>query len=234
MDLQYIYHSCFVAETDELLLVFDYWKDNRQGWLHQRLSSTRKRVYVIASHFHEDHFQPEILQWSNGAGVSPYRLLSYDIVKKRRVDAGGLKAVLRPGMLYEDELLKVIPFRSTDIGVSVAVTFPDGTSLFHAGDLNNWYFPDNSGNLKISPKEMEGLFLSIVREVHRSLGQVDDLMFPVDPRLGTEMVRGLRQWLRIIPTKRVFPMHCWEEYETVSAAIEVLKEEFPEVRFFLA
>ena len=227
VSVRYIYHSCFMVETESLLLVFDYWKDDASGTLHRRLSEKHKPVYVFASHFHEDHYQPEILTWKNGLGEPVSLLLSYDIVKRRGVDKSLLKAVLRPGVAFQDEYLKVMPFRSTDIGVAVAVWLPDGTVVFHAGDLNNWYFPDDPSHLKVSVKEMEGLFLSVVREVRKKCGRVDYLMFPVDSRLGAEMCRGLSQWLKQVPTGHVYPMHCWEAESEVAEALVPLQDLYP-------
>lgn len=61
MTLRYILHSGFLLETERCILVFDYWMDPTdvmREYLH-----TSKRVYVFASHFHEDHFTKEIFSW---------------------------------------------------------------------------------------------------------------------------------------------------------------------------
>ena len=61
MTLRYIFHSGFLLETERCILVFDYWMDPTdvmREYLH-----TSKRVYVFASHFHEDHFTKEIFSW---------------------------------------------------------------------------------------------------------------------------------------------------------------------------
>lgn len=206
-----IFHSCFLVETDDAMLVFDYWRDP-DGVLHNRLSATAKTVYFFVSHFHEDHYNPGILSWPQGKSpVAPRLMLSYDTVKRRRVPPALPTAVLRPGAAYEDELLRVVPFRSTDVGVSTAVVVKrDDTRLFHAGDLNNWYFPSSEPRLKVSPREMEALFLSILRDIRKEFPRFDHVMFPVDPRLGDEMHRGPRQWQAMIATAHFHPMHQWE------------------------
>ncbi|MBQ9473040.1 MAG: MBL fold metallo-hydrolase [Bacteroidales bacterium] len=199
-------------ESDDALLVFDYWRDPA-GLLHQAIASTRKQLYFFVSHFHQDHYNPEILEWP-ASSDKPHRLLvSYDTVRRRRVPKERLAAVMRPGHPYEDSLIEVHPFRSSDIGVSVGVTVKSsGATLFHAGDLNNWYFADSPDeHLKVSPQQMEALYLSILREIKQVYPRFDHVMFPVDPRLGSEMMRGPRQWQDSIPTAHFHPMHQWEE-----------------------
>lgn len=78
MQLTYIFHSGFVFETDQCILVFDYWMDPA-GVLPRYLESS-KPMYVFASHFHEDHFTPEILTWRERKDNIRY-LLSKDILR---------------------------------------------------------------------------------------------------------------------------------------------------------
>ena len=224
----YIYHSCFAVETDAALLVYDYWKDNAEGTLHRLIGDRGGRqLYFVVSHFHEDHYNAEILEYADAR-----LLISYDTSKRRHIKADRATAVLRPGDLYEDENIKLHALRSTDVGISTLTLLPDGTSIYHAGDNNNWYFPENeSEHIKCTLDEMEGMFLSNLRELRGVTRQVDHTMFPVDPRLGSEMLRGACQWLQQVRTAKFYPMHCWEEYGKVAAGIEQLKELFPETEF---
>ncbi len=228
MTVHYIYHSCFAVETASLLLVFDYWKDSADGRLQQLLDNRGERaLYFIVSHFHEDHYNPAILDIDDAQ-----RLLSYDTVKRRRVPKEKIAATLRPGDCYQDELLTVHAIHSTDVGISSLVTLSDGTTLYHAGDNNNWYFPEEPGeHIHCSLKEMEGLFLAAVRSVAKLAPQVDHVMFPVDPRLGSEILRGAFQWLWHVKTTHFYPMHCWDRWDEVHRAMAQLQENFPEVTF---
>ena len=61
MTLTYIFHSGFVLETEQSILVFDYWMDP-SGVMDGVLRSG-KPLYDFASHFHEDHFTKEIFEW---------------------------------------------------------------------------------------------------------------------------------------------------------------------------
>ena len=179
------------------------------------------------SHFHEDHYNSEILYYAGSR-----LLVSYDTQKRRHIQKNLPTAILRPGDHYEDENLRLDAIRSTDVGISSLVTLPDGTTLYHAGDNNNWYFPENEEeHIRCTLDEMEGMFLSNLREVRAITKKVDYVMFPVDPRLGSEMLRGACQWLQQIQTIHFYPMHTWERNEEVKTGIEQLRDLFPEVKF---
>lgn len=231
MNITFITHSCFAVDTDGALIVFDYAKDTADGRL-QRIIDRRgcRQLYFVCSHFHEDHYNAEILEqpWAR-------LLLSYDTVKRRRVPRKLPAAILHPGEVYVDENLILNAIHSTDVGISSLVTLPDGTTLYHAGDNNNWYFSaeEDQDNIRCSLLEMEGIFLSTLREVRALTEHVDYVFFPIDPRLGPETLRGAFQWLWHIDTRVLFPMHCWERWDEVKAAVAELKSQFPELKIVM-
>lgn len=81
----------------------------------------------------------------------------------------------------------------------------DGKKVFHAGDLNNWHWEDESTPQEV--KKMEGDFMAVLRDIKAEYPAVDLAMFPVDPRLGTDFARGARQWIQTIKTTYMAPMH---------------------------
>lgn len=205
--LHYIYHSCFVWEGEEFLLVYDYWKDP-EGRLRALLEAAgEKEVYFVVSHFHEDHYNPDLPGWC--AEHERWHLLpSYDTVKRRRIDPALPLAVLRFGMQVETPWFRLKAYRSTDVGVCTVAELTDGTTLFHAGDCNNWYFADRGNDrLKVSREQMEKLYLSILRDIRQDYPRLDHAMFPVDPRLGQEMLRGVWQLTSRMEVKAFHPMH---------------------------
>ena len=213
VELHYIYHSCFAAVAEGCVVVYDYWRDpdERLQPLLRQAEGEGRAVYFVVSHFHEDHYNPEILQW---CATRPqwHLLLSYDTVRRRRVDPSLPLAVLRFGERYDTPHFTLRAYHSTDVGVSTVTEFPDGTTLFHAGDCNNWYFPAPDGTsasdrVKTTPDQMEKLFLSILRDIRRDYPRLTHAMFPVDPRLGQEMLRGPLQLLHAIEVKHFHPMH---------------------------
>lgn len=249
LTVTYIAHSCYAVQTSTALLVFDYWKERGEDCsmaavergettppepeklaqmpLHRIIAGRGDRqLYFIGSHFHQDHYNAEILTFPTARC-----LLSYDTVKRHRVPKTFPAVVLHPGDVYEDENLKLHAIHSTDVGISSLVTLPDGTTLYHAGDNNNWYFPEeeDQDNIHCSLMEMEGIYLATLREVRKVTQHVDHLFFPIDPRLGKEMLRGVFQWLWHIDTTWLYPMHCWERWDEVRTALDELKMQFPEL-----
>ena len=211
MQLHYIDHSCFAAEEEDCLIVYDYWRDPA-GRLASLLKQNNGRVvYFVISHFHADHFNPLVPDWC-AARPDWHLLPSYDTVRRRRIDKALPLAVLRFGEKVETPHFHLDIYRSTDVGVCTVATLRDGTTLFHAGDCNNWYFPpeadeSDQDRVKTTPDQMEKLFLSILRDIKHDHPHIDHAMFPVDPRLGQEMLRGPMQLLHSIDVGRLYPMH---------------------------
>ena len=133
MKLTYIFHSGFVLETDRFILIFDYWMDPAN--VVPRFLSGGRHVYVFSSHFHEDHFNKEVLQWKNDNPFTDYTyILSKDILKRRRAKKEDADVWLAKGGTWEDENIKVTATGSNDSGVSWIVEVDD-KRVFHAGDL---------------------------------------------------------------------------------------------------
>lgn len=215
MKLIYLYHSGFALLGDDFTLIFDYWKDSESdgdGILHRELLKRPGRMYVFASHAHADHFNPEVLSWRLQRPDIVY-LLSQDIQALHEAEQA--KAVwLKQGDSYSDERLSVHAFGSTDVGISFLVEV-DGRKIFHAGDLNNWHWMEESDEAEW--KGYERHFLHELAILAAEVPCLDVAMFPVDPRLGKEYMRGPRQFVEQIKTTIFVPMHFDEAYQAAAA-----------------
>ena len=160
MTLTYVFHSCFVLETDKSILIFDYWLDLNS--VVPPFLKKDKPVYVFSSHFHEDHFNSVIFEWRKQREGITY-ILSKDIYKHRRASKEDADAWLAKGGTWSDDTISVWALGSTDSGVSWIVETEDKAAIkreqsqacldsaereqarpkvkriFHAGDLNNWH-----------------------------------------------------------------------------------------------
>lgn len=236
MELIYLFHSGFALVGDGFTLVFDYYRDTKEaaaladlarlvagqkanpvgqevhGCLHDELLQRPGKFYVLSSHVHPDHFNPLVMQWREQRPDIIY-LLSHDILKKRKV-APEEAIFLRKGQFYNDELLRVEAFGSTDVGVSFWIEVA-GKSLFHAGDLNNWHWMDESTEAEW--KAAEKAFLIELEAVAVAHPQIDVVMFPVDPRQGSDYWRGAQQFVSRIQTGLFVPMHFTPDYEKANA-----------------
>ena len=234
--LTYDFHSGFVLENIDCILVFDLWIDRAN--LIPRLLQDERPLYVFASHFHEDHFNPRILDWKKSKKDITF-ILSKDILRHHRAEKDAANIWMVKGSLWEDQTIRVLATGSNDSGVSWIVELKKcGFRLFHAGDLNNWYarFLSDEGKIpekiiseefgEINPLEEEKQFLGELKDIRRLLQEkmisdkvkgngenknesndFDLVMFPVDGRIGNGYTRGGRQFIERFSTLLFVPMH---------------------------
>ena len=193
MRLVYIYHSGFVVEAEGFSILIDYFKDTNpdpaKGFVRGELLKRPGTLYVLASHFHPDHFNPDVLKWKEEKDDIKY-IFSKDILKRRWAKAEDA-FYMKKGDVYQDEHLTIRAFGSTDVGISFLIE-AQGKLIFHAGDLNNWHWKDESTPQEVA--EAEG-----------------------NPRLGTDFMRGAQQFIDRIRTGIFVPMHFWERPAEVMA-----------------
>lgn len=211
MDLIYIYHSGFAIETPECILIIDYYEDSidkDRGVVHERLLREKKRMYVLSTHSHHDHYNPDILQWRDLKKDITY-IFSKDIEPLISKVPENVTFIDKDG-IFTDELLTVKAFGSTDLGVSFKIEL-GGKVIFHAGDLNNWHWNEESTVDEI--KEAESFYERELNHVAKFTKYIDLAMFPVDPRLGKDYMLGAEQFIDKIPTKLFVPMHFGLSYD---------------------
>lgn len=181
-------------------------------------------VVVFASHKHGDHFNPRILEWQNTIPNIRY-VLSHDIPKRHfpgipheaiheagHPDEGIQNARILRMKAHEKLALPYIgmvirTFRSTDAGVAFWVEV-DGKTIFHAGDLNLWYWDGESkswNNNMIARYSQE--IVQIREWAAQSEKPLDVAFLPIDSRLAGHWLDGYRLFLRELAPKAVFPMH---------------------------
>lgn len=212
MKLDYIYHSGFAIEAEGVTVIIDYYKDSSEternrGIVHDYLLQRPGKLYVLSTHFHPDHFNREVLSWKEHRPDIIY-IFSKDILKHRRTvpeDA----IYIKKGESYEDDTLRIDAFGSTDVGVSFLIHL-QGMRIFHAGDLNNWHWSEESTEQEI--RKAEGDFLTEVKLLQQTAPAVDVAMFPVDSRIGKDYMRGAEQFVERIKTTIFVPMHFSEDY----------------------
>ena len=141
-----------------------------------------------------------------------------DILKRRRAQKEDADVWMVKGTVWEDEYLKVTATGSNDSGVSWIVE-TEGKTIFHAGDLCNWYarfLADNTPEGEVFSEEF-GQYINPVAEEKRFLGELKDIrkitdsfdlvMFPVDGRIGNGYTLGGRQFIERFKVGMFVPMH---------------------------
>ena len=130
MKITYIHHSSFCVELQNSILLFDYFKGELPKF------DKAKKLYVFASHFHEDHFDKCIFEIAKEHPDVTY-ILSKDIKKRRSKYVKSADQIVV--MNFDEEItvdnMKIKTLESSDIGVAFLIEI-EGKVIYHAGDLN--------------------------------------------------------------------------------------------------
>lgn len=192
MVIHYLGNSGFALSHEEKLLIIDCIRPKAAV----PLLSQAQSATVLVSHAHADHFCPRILEWANEYPVK--YVLSGDI------ETCGNVPKISEGQAVHVNGMTITAYGSTDAGVSFHILW-QGISLFHAGDLNNWHWLDESTAEEAD--EAERAFLNILNEIRARVSRVDYAFFPLDPRLGTDYWRGALQFAVKMCPDTLYAMH---------------------------
>ena len=221
MQVIFIHHSCFLVEVDDKVLIFDYFDGDRVNGYHFTgkipTYEPDTRIYMFASHKHQDHFDMDILRWSEQYSNIRYILskdvrISTNFLIKHGIDPSVRDKVtfVTPDHTYEVDDLTIRTLRSTDAGVAFYVT-SNGVSLFHAGDLNDWQY-EGVGDL------INGKMGREYRHQIKKLSKLPmNLAFvPMDPTLRQNQFLGFDFFVRNTDAEFIFPMHMWQDYSGIA------------------
>lgn len=224
MQITYIGHSGFLAETTFCYYLFDYYKGTLPPL------NPDKPILVFSSHAHQDHYNPEIFKILKSMGMQQITaVLSKDIpVKKYPRDMENITCItVTFHQTYElpcGTTLRTL--LSTDVGVAFLLQNPEGT-IYHAGDLNDWVW---DGEPEQDNRQMTGsyrheidLLASYQKEYLDNL-PIDTAFIPLDPRQEEYYAGGILYFLKKIRVSNVYPMHFWDQPEIIH---QFLKE-YPE------
>ena len=216
MYVTYLGHSGFLVETDTAFYIFDYVRGDLTPAC---LDNTEKPVFILVSHFHEDHFQPMIFDLHDRLN-HPLYLLSRDTIRtqeRRRQHQAAYQQCLvmcaQANRTWQFDGITIETLLSTDEGVAFLIKEPDGI-IYHAGDLNWWHWEEADEKWN---RQMAG---SYKHEIDKLKGLSIDLAFvPIDPRLGNSYGLGADYLLRKTAVTDLYPMHFWEQYDIIDRFI---------------
>ncbi|MGN0372163.1 MAG: MBL fold metallo-hydrolase [Enterocloster sp.] len=208
MKVTYIHHSSFLAELDQAALLFDYF----EGEIPE--IEDDKPLVVFASHRHGDHFSKVIFDLAEKHENILY-VLSDDIWKRQvPEELLGRICFMGPGEELKLELsagnkrvpIEIKAYRSTDEGVAFLINI-EGTTLYHAGDLNNWVW---EGEPEADNRNMSRRYHE---ELQKLAGEHIDVAFMLlDPRQEKDFSLGMDDFMRMVGADIVFPMHFWGDF----------------------
>lgn len=217
MKIDYIGHSGFFVETNNVMLLFDYYQGDFSFLANK---SNEKPLFVFVSHAHGDHFNPDIFFLVKIHHNTKY-LLSFDIMEKSTVPENCDVQYLDADVTYEIDGLGIVQtLSSTDEGVAFMIKTSEET-IFHAGDLHFWDWP---GEDRDWLNDQETIFK---REIMKIANTPIDVAFAVlDGRLEENYAKGLEFILSNLHIKYVLPMHFWDDRSVIDRFKElpVMKE----------
>jgi len=203
-EIRYLYNSGFTVRTDRHFFIFDYYLDTPRGCgLDKGVIDPEEmkdlNTVVFVSHRHPDHYNPKIFSWRKTVNHIRY-ILSDDIRTSEEV------LLVHPGQEYDLDDLRVRVLESTDVGAAFLI-HADGLCIYHAGDLNLWYWdgePDDDN------EEMKRRYQE---QIDTLKGETIDIAFvPVDPRLGDNYLLGLDYFMNAIGAELAVPMHFSDDF----------------------
>lgn len=213
MNVTYIHHSCFLTETESCYYLFDYFQGSLPAL------DPCKPIWVLASHKHQDHYQPAVFSILKEMGMQCiYAVLSRDIPSKT-VPAQIPCTVVSANKHYElPQGQALFTYRSTDQGVAFLIQ--DGQQFFyHAGDLNDWVWAEETDSYN---RQMTGNYRKQISLLSEQLSghSLTAAFVVLDPRQEQDYDRGLLYFLQHIPCDRVYPMHYWEKPEIIDRFLQ--------------
>lgn len=199
-----IFHSGFLVELQSCCLLFDYFRGEIPA------VDPAKPLYVFVSHGHWDHYTPQLpaltARWP-----------------RRQFFTGGVAGegfhVMAPGDRVTADGVTVEAYDSTDEGVSFLVQ-AEGKTIFHAGDLNLWYW---EGDTEAERADMTRRFEAVLEQLR---GRQLDLAFLVLDSRQTESdaAAGINRFQETVSAKHIFPMHFGGDEDKLDRRMALLHD----------
>lgn len=218
MEVNYIYQSGFKVELDDKILVFDY--------SYEKLSNLKKskEIYFFTSSCADDHFSSAIFHLGAERENVHYYVCKDNLLKSK---FNGVKFFLNhivekktrskiiytePHRFYDDNGIRVRTFSSCDDNDSVAyLVEANGKTIFHAGHMNIWSWPDRSEAYNNLAKNKFIAEVDKLKKFH-----IDIAFLIVDPRQESCYADGFDYFMRHTDTDRVYPCHFKNKKKIIS------------------
>lgn len=195
MQITYLGHSGFLAETDTHLLLFDYYTGTVPPL------DPNKILLVFTSHHHPDHMNGSVFSICAAHPHVQY-ILSHDISRSLPEHYG----ITEYHSLRHDQHLtigncSIHTLRSTDCGVAFIVSC-DGKTIYHAGDLNLWLWEGMDKLQAFSMMRKYSEYTKPLQEYHINLA-----FLTLDNRQGDSAFCNIDYYMRHFHIDTAVPMH---------------------------
>ena len=200
MKVTYFNHSGFLVETENKVLIFDYYPQGKRFDFFDPKDYKGKDIIFFVSHNHSDHFDTRILDWVDSAAY----VISHDIT----LDAAfsGEALYVKPHETYQFHGLTIETLLSNDEGVAFIVQ-ADGKAIYHGGDLNWWHWDEEPADWN---EDMAARFKHEIALIKSY--PIDIAFLTADPRQEAAELWGISYFLEQVETTTAFPMHFGDDY----------------------
>ena len=201
MNVIYLNHSGFLVETENKVLVFDYYSQGGRFDFFNPQHFIGKDIVFFVSHNHNDHFDARILDWAER--------VSYVFSDETRLssDFQGEVLYVKPHEVYQFRGMEIETLLSNDEGVAFVVEVDDKI-IYHAGDLNWWHWNGESKEFN------DEIAKSYQEEIQQIKGrQIDVAFVPADLRLEDKYCWATDYFMQEVGAAAVFPMHFWGRFD---------------------
>ncbi|HYF30844.1 MAG TPA: MBL fold metallo-hydrolase [Chitinophagaceae bacterium] len=168
--LHYFYNSGWMIETSKHAILIDFIPHQASGstfdrvkQMLQQAAARNKKILVMVTHDHQDHFDPAVLQLHNDVPGITY-ILGWNY----QAATGTSIHTLLPGDSLIQPAYNVYTHTSTDEGVGFLLEI-DGLSIYHAGDHALWaeqilqLFTDELKAIRGKTKQIDLAFIPAAR-----------------------------------------------------------------------
>jgi L-ascorbate metabolism protein UlaG (beta-lactamase superfamily) len=200
----YIHHDCFFLLTSGRALLFDYPSPNYLPEAAAKAAAsimTGANLTVFASHSHDDHFDPDILEATKQAASR--RFVVSDDVADLYADVlpaeEAITVVMEPDAVREVDGLTVTAMESNDMGVAYHIE-TDGLSVYFGGDLALWDWP---GQTPAASRAVGMSWRLALGKINKR--PVDIAFSNMDPRLPS--LAGAPEFVAQVAPRVFVPMH---------------------------
>lgn len=228
MRVQYIGHSGFLIEMEQVYLLFDYYEGELPVF-HQE-----KKIFIFVSHKHPDHYNRDIWKLKDSyqnicfvlSKEVPFSARQRELLGISETDCNNVIRV-RANQHYFIEYqngkgIQIDTLKSTDLGVAYLVSYGE-YKIYHAGDLNRWVWKGETDDWN---RDMAERYSQQLEELQQKLenNKISIAFLPVDPRQEEEAFGGVCEFLKKIAVDMVFPMHFWKNYGFVEMCRKKVKK----------
>lgn len=214
--ITYLHNSGIAIETDDILVVIDYAMHTpgpkgvgfTAGIISEDLIQSKRKVIVLVTHKHIDHYNRNILKWKEKYNNVIY-IFSDDIQTDEDV------IFISCGERIVVEGITIIACASNDEGISFWLQIEE-TKIFHAGDMSLWYWESELGSKDLKKNKLayriaKTSYLKALESVKNR--EIDIAFCPLNPMLGETYSEGALIFCEKIKPRLFVPVHFGLSFE---------------------